>query len=1298
MWLRREKILQYLQQQEIPVYKKEKIIKHNKYKIQMDIKKLSPSETNRLLFNSSLPLSAKQMIYNEIIYLAKDWKTESKEKYEQIKNDFANSNNIKDKLIRYEYCPNEFKKIIIDTLYGKDLKRMIKKQSYSTKAKKLMIELSLKYDDALELLGSNISFSLKEYIIKYHIKDEYDIRRCLKSELVPQDIKDRIIKEQVNMDNIFKVIWYDSYGTKDMVLTHKKQLLEDYIENISAKTILDEMIEKQLPADFVKVLYFEKKHIIEKAVLTCNNNTIERYITRNINQTPEIVSLIEQYRNHTLEKLIHELPKYEILNWLNQKYLSSKYKDLIKSIYKEQIDQEIKDLRVSTIVYTYITDKASLPMDIVEQIFETRKDEIINYIDLSSYDKVSRELKYSSLKLLVKKHIIQNHLTDKEVFKFLKEPYISQEIIDLVIETRDDIVKPYFDNLKLRNLITVKDDKLSYEVLYTLIKKNKDYVIEILHKQPPEKLYEYLSDYHVNNLIKVIILKLFKIDDEELQNCLDLISTNGNAELLLNNYTNIKDFITENNINFQSFLQYGSGSKKHSNWAIKIVNIIEKDKEQFKKYKDYFFQEYYNPNNNSVVYNISNFLELIDNYEKCKELCLYLTDNSIKLTPEDKVNISFIFNFNKSDEIKTPSNLEELSSFKMDVYDRYLEEFLDPDATIETLQDIFNELLFCNAHITLDCIGNSKALERLKQDNINSPELLEMIDELLLYSHIIEMVNDTNNIEGLSNILEYAFTDINFLTKFQTLFSKFEQKVTKVYELDSINNLTSLNEARKLKLLDQELSERYGGEVIDLSKTNYCLYGHILSRRENIEDLLEGKSTGTNNFISVSPISYRGQKYYYNNSEMIIAFDNILENSFVCSAVVNMGSNQNINNNSSEVEEIKRVQRGILQTSDVKRNNAEALLFREGLKTCGIILPGGKVPSERELDMHKKYNIPFIITQSVNSAIENPNFVFINDKVKNINFDPSDKEELEKIMSLVKPDVVIKKNTEEYTGREIALFTDSHSMYEPTLEVLEDIRRNGITEIYSLGDNVGLGPNPSEVFDLLEAYGVKSVAGNSEYYNTLGIEPFEYFYKEKQEIQEWTADKLGASRISKIKLFPPSIDLLVGNKKIALCHFANDCRWDFRDCSTHTYQAAFPSSHAAEQFLHTNSDETIKKLTKTILGHETESKMKGYISSLENPMFGGKLVTDYDSIIQGHVHFDMKDKLKNTDIYSLRAVGMGYEDDRDNTACYYVIKEKTDGTFDIEKRLVKFNRRNLLTNITTCGLPHKDILLRYVKG
>ena len=42
---------------------------------------------------------------------------------------------------------------------------------------------------------------------------------------------------------------------------------------------------------------------------------------------------------------------------------------------------------------------------------------------------------------------------------------------------------------------------------------------------------------------------------------------------------------------------------------------------------------------------------------------------------------------------------------------------------------------------------------------------------------------------------------------------------------------------------------------------------------------------------------------------------------------------------------------------------------------------------------------------------------------------------------------------EEYTGRQIAIFADIHGLLEPAVAVLEDIKRRGITEIYSLGDN-----------------------------------------------------------------------------------------------------------------------------------------------------------------------------------------------------------------------------------------------------
>ena len=126
-----------------------------------------------------------------------------------------------------------------------------------------------------------------------------------------------------------------------------------------------------------------------------------------------------------------------------------------------------------------------------------------------------------------------------------------------------------------------------------------------------------------------------------------------------------------------------------------------------------------------------------------------------------------------------------------------------------------------------------------------------------------------------------------------------------------------------------------------------------------------------------------------------------------------------------------------------------------------------------------------------------------------------------------------------YTGREVAIFTDAHALYEPTFAILEDIRKRGINEIYSLGDNIGFGPNPKEVIDLFEEYNVTSIAGNSEYYSTLGIEPFaSYFDNEKIENQLYTDEELGSARIERLKLYKPSIDIILNNKKnctLSLC-------------------------------------------------------------------------------------------------------------------------------------------------------------------
>ena len=71
------------------------------------------------------------------------------------------------------------------------------------------------------------------------------------------------------------------------------------------------------------------------------------------------------------------------------------------------------------------------------------------------------------------------------------------------------------------------------------------------------------------------------------------------------------------------------------------------------------------------------------------------------------------------------------------------------------------------------------------------------------------------------------------------------------------------------------------------------------------------------------------------------------------------------------------------------------------------------------------------------------------------------------------------------------------------------------------------------------------------------------------------------------------------------------------------------------------------------------SIVKGYVAAKGEPLFGGKLVTDYDCILQGHTHFEIDDRLEDTDILTLRALSMGfYGEELENEACYYILKER----------------------------------------
>ena len=282
---------------------------------------------------------------------------------------------------------------------------------------------------------------------------------------------------------------------------------------------------------------------------------------------------------------------------------------------------------------------------------------------------------------------------------------------------------------------------------------------------------------------------------------------------------------------------------------------------------------------------------------------------------------------------------------------------------------------------------------------------------------------------------------------------------------------------------------------------------------------------------------------------------------------------------------------------------------------------------------------------------------------------------------------------DKITARKIAIFTDAHALLEPTMAALEDMQRRGITEIYSLGDNIGVGPNPSEVMDLLEEYNVKSLAGNSEEYTTLGVEPFSsYFNALKNQSQLWTLSKLNERQKSVMKAWPRSIELLVGGKKLELCHFANDVRFDYTFNSTWSYQNRINNQEAGyEQFLYTNSDEQLEFMDKVLKKYGKDSPfVRGIVSALDEPLFAGKRVDFFDAIIQGHVHWKIYESSPSTDVYAIRAVGMAYGKDPVDTASYVILTEKENG-YDFEEILVRYDREKMIYNILNSGMPDQTI-------
>ena len=277
-----------------------------------------------------------------------------------------------------------------------------------------------------------------------------------------------------------------------------------------------------------------------------------------------------------------------------------------------------------------------------------------------------------------------------------------------------------------------------------------------------------------------------------------------------------------------------------------------------------------------------------------------------------------------------------------------------------------------------------------------------------------------------------------------------------------------------------------------------------------------------------------------------------------------------------------------------------------------------------------------------------------------------------------------------YTGRKVVIFSDVHGLFEPLEAVISDALRRGITEMYSLGDNIGCGPSPCEVIDLLEAYSIKSVAGNSEDYCTLGIEPYINSFNEiKLRSQQWTASVVDKKRFLYIKDLPHSIDIEVGGRKIGLCHFANDVRTDYDLHGTEEYLNNLKLGCGYKQFFYTNTLEHRNTISYNIRKYgEDNPYMSGYVSARDNPIFEGKTIDYYDTIIQGHVHRNLYENGNGIDFYTIKAMALHFDNDPIDKAFYIILHERKDNKgFIIEKVYVPYDREKMEYTINKSDEP-----------
>lgn len=1064
---------------------------------------------------------------------------------------------------------------------------------------------------------------------------------------------------------------YDIFSTNFDKVPEVTAVLHGYVPNeeemenyneIIQNIVVEKLIDKK--PEYIKFYNGLKTEVYLKAIETGylpNEDVIKnkKELSSNDKLMCELIKKEKKYfdyytgRNRLYLKIIalDYIPTYDEVS--NDLVVQSDY-DIMKHLididvnFVNYINMINKKENISLLEYAFTKPNFKVSEELLKKEFVRYSDAVMRkFIEMDATNilyyrgdnKDIFELALSNQNILPK--ILKRNERDKSNMDMHTSIFNSYFTLgDINIFILNYICTKKFD-LKIKNIVSNSYDlariyKIALDYGYIpKIDEIDKYNIDVIDSQLFEKIIKESNMDECISLLSRIkktdyIERVFVLKNIELPlKYYDLLFYyNNNLVDFIKNYEIFSKFLNDFSINEDVFIQYAFSI--NYDWLKDIVGIINKNElNNFLLVKEYFFKNYYDVN--SPADTIKSFVNIIKNYSRYKELCLSIV-SSPNLTDEQKRQIKYLFENNDEFTNNKPKSLSELNYIEDLFIKKYAKELGEiENKTIEEIKNILCQLLFNdnleNIMMLLDIYGNTRDLKQLQFNNKNNKEISDGISNMIVLTSMMEAIVDANDKDSLIEVAKKILENYKLSSKCMMIFSDYNELMRSLYAKELKINLTRLNEKGLEQLKDERLSRQYGVDIIDLSKYEYCILFHVKSNNETVEEIVNGYGTGDKNFISLSAGSHRNIAPY-TLADVIFGYDDIELSSFIQSSVSNMGSNSAILSNSFEVTNItSRRQRGILKTSGTTRSNSEILAFRNGLKPRYVILPNDRAFNKRSIEIAKEYGFKVILVQGINQTISSPKKIDEDFLIKDAtSARKSSIDELKQLRSII--------TTKKKTPRKIAIFSDSHALFEPTLAILEDARRDGITEIYSLGDNIGTGPNPREVLELLEEYNVKSLKGNHELYVTLGVDEFrEHFnrtggYETAKKNSTWTREQLTREQLDRIKSLDEDMVISVGGKKILLSHYLKDYN---------------------------------------------SNNMKN-------------IPDDVSEVIQGHVHFENMD---SDGPKTVRGAGIGYKDNI-KTAYYIVLTERETGGFDIEKRRIEYDFDDLKHDINESSLNEDD--------